>query len=339
MMIRIGMVGCGGIARVHMAGFAAIRDRAQVTAVCDTDEARTAAAIELVGDAHVWKNFEDLVRDDDVDAVDICLPHHLHAPAIIAAAKAGKHVLCEKPLCTTLREAAAVREAVAASGITLMCAHNQLFEPAIGPARELLQKGALGSVYMARTSDCFTADRTAEQWGWRRELRTAGGGELIDTGYHPTYTMIYLMGLAGQRPAEVTSLLGRHRQVVLEGEDTAHVLVRFSGGAIGQILTSWAFELPHGSYSFHLVGELGQLYGRKNVLYFQPKGGELQTFEMEAVNSYHEQLPHFIDSIEQRSRPIHNQEDGIDVLNLILDAYESDKAKRTVPFGQSSRTA
>jgi predicted dehydrogenase len=331
-MIRIGMIGCGGIARVHMAGFAAMPNRARITAVCDTDEERTAAAVALVGDAHVWRDFEDLVRNEDVDAVDICLPHHLHAPAIIAAAQAGKHVLCEKPLCTTLEEAAAVRDAVSSSGITLMCAHNQLFEPAISPARKLLQEGALGTVYMARTSDCFQADRTALQWGWRRELRTAGGGELIDTGYHPTYTMIYMMSLAGQRPVEVTSLLGRHRQLVLEGEDTAHVLVRFSGGAIGQILTSWAFDLPHGSYSFHLVGELGQLYGRKHTLYFQPRGGELQTFTADEVNSYHVQLPHFVDSIEQRSRPIHNQEDGIDVLNLILKAYESETTKRTVPF-------
>jgi predicted dehydrogenase len=331
-MIRVGMIGCGGIARTHLSGFAAIGDRARVTAVCDVDSERAAAAVPA-GGANVWANYEELLGDPEVDAVDICLPHHLHAPAIVAAAKAGKHVLCEKPLCTTREEAAAVRAAVRSSGITLMCAHNQLFEPAIEPARDLLRRGALGTVYMARTSDCFQADRTAEQWGWRRELQTMGGGELIDTGYHPTYTLIYLMSLAGQRPIEVTSLLGRHRQVVLEGEDTAHVLVRFSEGAIGQILTSWAFQMPHGSYSFHLVGERGQLFGRKNTLHFHPREGEPQTFVAPEVNSYHVQLPHFIDCIEQGSRPVHNQEDGIDVLNLILAAYESDASKRTVAFG------
>ena len=332
-MLRIGMIGCGGIANVHITGFLQLTDRARITAVCDADSGRAAGAAERVGGARVHANFQELVRDDQVDAVDICLPHHLHAPAIIAAAQAGKHVLCEKPLCISPSEAAAVRDAVQAAGIILMCAHNQLFEPAVERARELLAANALGAVQFARASDCFRADRTAEQWGWRREAATMGGGELIDTGYHPTYTLLYLLGLAGQRPVEVTALLGRHRQTVLEGEDTAHVLVRFSGGAIGQILTSWAFELPHGSYSFHLVGEHGQLYGRKNALHFQPNGGEVESTIGPEVNSYHTQLPHFLESIERGSRPIQNEEDGIQVLNLILAAYESDQAKRTVPFG------
>jgi predicted dehydrogenase len=285
-----------------------------------------------VGGAAVYTNFNALVQDGDVDAVDICLPHHLHAPAIVAAARAGKHILCEKPLCTTLAEAAQVRDAVQQSGVILMCAHNQLFEPAIARAREVIQRGALGHVYMARTTDCFRADRTAVEWGWRRALATAGGGELIDTGYHPSYTLLYLMGLAGQHPAEVTAMLGRNRQLVLEGEDTAHVLVRFSGGAIGQILTSWAFPFPHGGYSFHLIGEHGQLFGRKHIVSFQPTSGEVETTTVDEVNSYHTQLPHFIDSIEQGTRPIQNEDDGIEVLELILGAYESDRDRRTVPF-------
>ena len=171
-MLRVGMIGCGGIAGAHIAGFLLLSERVRITAVCDVDEGRARNAAERAGGARVYSSFEELVRDDTVDAVDICLPHHLHAPAIVAAAQAGKHVLCEKPLCTTLAEAAAVREAVRAAGITLMCAHNQLFEPAIARARELLQAEALGTIYIARTSDCFRADRTAEQWGWRRTLAT-----------------------------------------------------------------------------------------------------------------------------------------------------------------------
>jgi predicted dehydrogenase len=328
------MIGCGGIAAAHIAGFLAIPDRARITAVCDVDTGRVNAAAARVGGARSYARFEDLVHDPEVDAVDICLPHHLHAPAIIAAAQASKHILCEKPLCTTMSEAAAVEKAVQASGVTLMCAHNQLFEPGLIRARELLKEGALGTIYLARTSDCFRADRTAEQWGWRRELGTMGGGELIDTGYHPTYTLLYLMGLAGQQPVDVTSLLGRHRQTVLEGEDTAHVLVRFSGGAIGQILTSWAFELPHGSYSFHLVGERGQIYGRKSTVHFQPRDGELQSMVAPEVNSYHAQLPHFVESIERGTRPVNNHEDGIQVLQLILAAYASDRDRRTIQFGE-----
>lgn len=82
---------------------------------------------EEVGGADVLSDYTELVNRDDVDAVDICLPHHLHAAAIVAAADAGKHVLCEKPLCLTMDQADAVRRAVADNHVTLMCAHNQLF--------------------------------------------------------------------------------------------------------------------------------------------------------------------------------------------------------------------
>jgi predicted dehydrogenase len=335
---RIGLIGCGGIAGAHMAGFALIADRVQIVAVCDVDEARARAAAERVGGATIYTDYTALVQDDAVDAVDICLPHHLHAPAIVAAARAGKHILCEKPLCTTLEEAARVQDAVHESDVILMCAHNQLFEPAVARARAWIEQGALGHVYMARTTDCFRADRTADEWGWRRVVATSGGGELIDTGYHPSYTLLYLMGLAGQQPVEVTAMLGRNRQLVLEGEDTAHVLVRFSGGAVGQVLTSWAFPFPHGGYSFHLIGEHGQVFGGKHMVAFHPMHGEAEIITLDPVNSYHAQLPHFIDCIEHGLRPIQNEEDGIEVLSLILGAYASDRDKRTVPF-QSLRDA
>src|SRR5712692_6021500 len=126
-MLRIGMVGCGGIAGAHMAGFALIPDQVRISAVCDVDEVRLRAAAERAGGATIHTDFNRLMEDPSVDAVDICLPHHYHAAAIVAAARAGKHILCEKPLCTTLAEAAMVREAVQAGGVTLMCAHNQLF--------------------------------------------------------------------------------------------------------------------------------------------------------------------------------------------------------------------
>jgi predicted dehydrogenase len=329
-MLRIGMVGCGGIAGAHMAGFALIPDQARITAVCDVDEARARSAAERAGGATVYADFNQMMEDPAVDVVDICLPHHLHAPAIIAAARAGKHILCEKPLCTTLAEAVQVREVVRAGGVTLMCAHNQLFEPAIALAHTILQSGRLGSVYLIRTNDCFRLNRSVEEWGWRRTLSTAGGGELLDTGYHPSYVMLYLMGLLGQTPLEVTSLQGRHRQAALEGEDTAHVLVRFSGGAIGQLLTSWAFDLPPNSYTFHLAGEHGQLYGVGNEVTFLPQDGEPETTVVEPVNSYHAQLPHFVAAVEQGLRPIQNEEDGITVLEMILAAYTSDQEKRIV---------
>src|SRR5690606_22423535 len=102
--VRIGLIGAGGIANAHLKGYAAIPDRVKVTAVADANPEAVAARVEETG-ATGYTDFLELVKDPNVDAVDICLPHHLHRDAIVAAAEAGKHILCEKPLCLTEQEA------------------------------------------------------------------------------------------------------------------------------------------------------------------------------------------------------------------------------------------
>ncbi len=132
-----------------------------------------------------------------------------------------------------------MREAVSAAGVTLMCAHNQLFLPAVAKAKEIIEAGTLGTVYEVRTTDSFFNDFDPENMGWRAHASTSGGGELIDTGYHPTYLMLHL---AGGVPVEATAMLSTHRLKFMEGEDSAQVLVRFDNGVVGQLVTSWAYQ-------------------------------------------------------------------------------------------------
>ena len=98
MTIKIGLIGCGKIAAWHARGYLAISEEAQITAVSDVAEANAQKMAQDVGAAHVFGHFRALLGESDVDAVDICLPHHLHRDAIVAAATVGKHILCEKPL-------------------------------------------------------------------------------------------------------------------------------------------------------------------------------------------------------------------------------------------------
>src|SRR6266849_456341 len=192
--IGVGIIGAGEIAGAHMRGYLRAAARARVTAIADVEPARAQRFSEGAGGPEIFVDYREMIVSPLVDAVDICLPHHLHKDAIVAAAAAGKHILCEKPLCLTLEEAEAVKHAVASAGITLMCAHNQLFLPAVSTAREMIKQGKLGKVYAARTTDSFFApggDATA--FGWRARRATSGGGELIDTGYHPTYLLLHLV--------------------------------------------------------------------------------------------------------------------------------------------------
>jgi predicted dehydrogenase len=146
------------------------------------------------------------------------------------------------------------------AGVTLMCAHNQLFPPAIAEARRVLATGELGQVYEVRTSDAFQSSMTADSAGWRANSATNGGGELIDTGYHPSYLLVHL---TGGSQVGVMAMTANHRVSFLDAEDSAQVLVRFDNGVIGSI-ASLAYRPPRESERFSVLGEKGSMRGAAN---------------------------------------------------------------------------
>jgi predicted dehydrogenase len=327
--IKVGLIGGGSISDAHLDGYLLATDRARLTAIADIDAERARHCAERAGGARIFPDYREMIASGLVDAVDICLPHHLHKDAIVAAAAAGKHVLCEKPLCLTTTEAEAVRQAVAASGITLMCAHNQLFLPAVARARQIVREGALGKVYEARTTDSFFNPLDPETIGWRADRATSGGGELIDTGYHPTYLLLHLLG---GEPIEATAMLSRHRLDFLEGEDSAQVLVRFDDGAVGAIVTSWAYDPAGSTEKFSVVGEDGSLWSDGSSLHYQPRDGEIVTerFAEAEPHTIALEVVDFIDCLREGRRPINTEVEGIAVLKVILAAYASVDQKRVV---------
>ncbi|GAC1401483.1 MAG: Gfo/Idh/MocA family oxidoreductase [Chloroflexota bacterium] len=334
MTVKIGLLGCGGIAYAHARGYLKVAEHARVTAVSDVVEASTAEMARFIADGggetpRCFTDFKNLLAQAEVDAVDICLPHHLHRDAIVAAAAAGKHILCEKPLCTSLEQATEIERIIGESGVTLMCAHNQLFEPAIRRARALLDEGVLGKVYEVRTVDTFrmAGNPIAADWGWRGRRETMGGGELIDTGYHPSYMLLYL---SRAEPVEVTAMVSRYAIEAIEGEDSAQVLVRFADGSLGNIVSSWAYEFPAGSWQFQVIGARGQLYGRGHQLYYKPNGFEPATLTLPEVNGYHAEVADFVACLREKRVPIQTEKDGINVLKVILGAYQSEAEKRTI---------
>ncbi len=316
--IRVGLIGGGGIASAHIAGYAQHPDLIRIAAVADAFASTAEARGAELGVPH-FTDYQEMLERADIDAVDICLPHHLHRDAIVAAARAGKHVLCEKPLCLTPEEARDVQAAVSEAGVTLMCAHNQLFMPAVAKAKELIETGVLGTVYEVRTTDSFRNDFDPENMGWRAHASKSGGGELIDTGYHPSYL---LMHLAGGVPVQATALLSTHRLTFMEGEDSAQALFRFDNGAVGQLVTSWAYEPAAGTERFSAVGELGSLTSDGTTLRWDLLDGTSETVTYEDVDTFAAEIGAFGECLRDGTRPIHTEREGIAVLGMILAAYE-----------------
>lgn len=333
--IRIGLIGAGGIAGAHVAGYRRNPDTVVFAAIADPVAANAEKRRGGDDSIRVYADYRDMIAAGGLDAVDICLPHHLHADAVIAAADAGLHVLCEKPLCLTREQADAITAAVERNGVTVMCAHNQLFQPAVAAARELVDSGALGRVYEVRTTDSFYNDFTPESMGWRATAATSGGGELIDTGYHPLYLLQYL---AGGSPVEAAAMLSRHRLEFMEGEDSAQVLVRYDNGVVGHVTTSWAYEPAVGTEKFSLVGEKGSLTSDGTTLVSRIRGEEPVTTTFEPVHEFAAEVAHFADSLRNGTRPIQTHEEGIDVLGVILAAYESAATGAIAPVSPATRS-
>ena len=338
-VVRVGLIGSGGISAAHGKGFIKYADRIKCVALCDVSQENLKKRSEQLGG--VRRQFNDwkaMLKEmgDEIDAVDICLPHHLHGPAIIDAAAAGKHIICEKPMCMSLKEADEIAAAVKKAGVTYMSAHNQLFMPVVQEAKRLIESGALGRVMWLRSQDCFRAGGEGGnpfKGSWRANLKTQGGGELIDTGYHPSYRLLYL---AGAPAVKIQGAMGRFVQPI-EGEDTASVQVRFANGAIGEILTSWAFTLPHGTHHIHVVGEEGQIFGSNDTLYHLPKGfTEPAKRSYQPVDTFEAEIGHFADCLREGKRPIHGVEEGRAVLELILKACESGEGWQSTSFVKPS---
>ncbi len=347
-MLNVGIIGSGNIARVrHIPAWNKLVGQAPVVAVSDVVPEATAAAAQLVADATghapaVYEDYHALIREAGVDAVDICLPHHLHADAILAAVAAGKHILCEKPMCISLTEADAIVAAVDRAGIVYMSGHDELFYPGVVACKELLDRGSLGTPYILRSHEFPSSYPAAKipgrpaqgtmMVGWRASRETMGGGVLIDKGYHPTYILLHL---AGAEPVEITAMSNTY-VAQMDGEDTALVLVKFANGAIGQIFTGEGFAFPANDAKFHVIGERGEAYGMRYDIHEKPRGftePSSRAFPVDPDGNqrvFDATILHFYDSIETGRPPIQTHYDGRRVLEVIQAAYRSIAEGRTV---------
>jgi predicted dehydrogenase len=346
MTIRVGLIGCGSIMRPHVEGWKGVSDRAEIVAVADvSEEAMATRAAQIGREVKRYADYRELLADADVDAVDIALPHHLHRESIVAAAEAGKHLMTEKPLCLTMEEANAITSAVETGGIVMMAAHNQLFFPAVLQAKQMLMAGDIGEVYMIHSFDYSerrgplsldksTWDKPKEataDWGWRSDPTKMGGGEYIDTGYHPTYRLLFL---AGQKPVQVTAMMGSYR-LGLDEEDTANVMVKFADGSMGNVFTSWAMNAPGGRpLLFSIHGEGGQIWGEMDRLLYMPIGmrrpSVIRYPGWDYARTFGAEIAHFVDAIEQGFEPLHSVHEARETLRVILAAYEATDSDRIV---------
>src|SRR5215831_9129529 len=223
-LLRIGMIGAGSAAaRIHAPGFA-LCPGVEISAVYDPD---SEAAMRL-GARRVYESAEDLLADEDVDAVVIATPNHLHKEVALKAAAAKKHILCEKPLALNARDGREMAAAAESAGIVHMTAFTYRFTPALQYLKHLVDSGALGRLRTVRAA--YQMAMASHLHGWRSLRSLAGSGVLADVGSHLIHAALFVAG-------DIASLTATKRRFRTDPdsdvEDWIAFLAEFSSGASG----------------------------------------------------------------------------------------------------------
>jgi len=270
-MMRVGIIGCGRV--VEEGHVPAYRELGvTVTALADPVERRREKIGDMLGvpSERRFADYKLLLGQSDVDVVDIAVPHFHHHKVLMDAAQCKKHILCEKPLTTSLRQADQVLDAVAGAGVQLCVAHNYLYQPSMQLVRKMVQQGAIGEPFLIRTEGLGGShwDGAPEfNPEWRTQRAIAGFGCLLDNGYHDIYLARALLGEVKTVTAAVSTEREEH-----EVEDLALALLQHEFGTTS-LQVSWAVS-GGGQWVY-------EVYGSEGTLSLSRKSGKLMHYRGE----------------------------------------------------------
>jgi len=330
-ILSVGLVGCGQIADAHCSGFEKASN-INLAMVMDVDEV---ACKELGEKYHIpyTTSLDEMLSRDDIDIISIATPHYLHAPMTIKAAEAGKHVMVEKPMCTTMEDADSMIDACEDNGVKLTAWFPSRYTGASYKAKELLRQGVIGRVMYVKISTMGYKEANYWERGvggrarlsdWRRYIKTAGGGILIMNTVHNIDQLRYILGYEATSVYAQKGTFGSPAEV----EDFISVSIGYDNGTIGYIeSSSWAVggstdpSRIYGTEGQIMLSPLRVYLARKIGDY--PQGAWFEPEIGEAGEGRAALADDFVNAINSNTDPPITGEDGKKTLEIILGAYES----------------
>lgn len=281
------------------------------------------------------ENWHQTIRRNDVDAVIICTPPSSHAEIAIAAMRAGKHVLCEKPLSKSLAEAEEMIRVALTTGCILKCGFNHRHHPAIWEAKKRSDAGDLGRPLFARCRYGICG-RPGYEKEWRANLKLSAGGQFIEQGTHAIDLIRWFMG----EVTEVACMTSTHYFKEQPLEDDGFAIFRTASGGTASLHTSlvqwqnlFSFEI-FGEYGYARIEGLGGGYGVEK-LYLGKREFDLP-FQDHVIqyrgadNSWRDEWIEFTSAIKDGRQPIGNGMDGLQSMKIALSAYEAERQKKVL---------
>lgn len=333
-MIKVGVIGCGRIAQERHLPEYAQNEYAQIVGVFDLNRERSEMIAQKYG-ATAYSSYQELLCNPDIQAVSVCAANHAHAEITIAALKAGKHVLCEKPMAVTLEQCVEMADTARQCGKYLMIGHNQRLAKAHMKAKRLLETGEIGKILTFRT--CF-AHGGPETWTvdqrnvWFFDKTKSAFGVMADLGVHKTDLIQYL---TGQRICEVTSVMATLDKKGQNGrpigvEDNAVCIYRLDGGILGTMTASWTcYGAEDNSTTLYGTEGIMRIYDDPaHSIVLEKKSGERVYYDIDQIQTNDRQtnsgvIDLWIDCLVHDVKPEISGEEALNAMRAVFAALES----------------
>ena len=340
--VRVGMVGTGGIADMHIACLKKIPG-VEIVAACDIKESVAEAAAEKHDIPHVFTDYKKLLKLKEIDAVSVCTPNFFHAEPAIAASRAGKHVIVEKPMAMNAREAQAMVDAAKKARRVLVIGFQFRYAPNTQMLKRAIDDGKFGKVLYVRCQ--AMRRRGIPNWGvfGRKDLQ--GGGPLIDIGVHILEVSHYLIGkpqpvaasgncytYIGNKKSDVTVPWPNWDHKTYTVEDLAIGMIRFANGATMVVESSFCAHIERGVFDITLMGEKGGGTWEQPKIFTDQSGTmvNLEPSFLESDTQWDQKMTDWIECIRTGRKPVCPGEDGVAVQKMLDGIYKSAEVGKEV---------
>lgn len=341
--LGIGIIGAGGIANgAHLPNYAR-NPRARLVAVADINPEAARATAERWGIPNHYADYTELLANPEVEAVSVTTWAGAHADPVIAAAAAGKHIICEKPIATQLEDADAMVAAAARAGVKFTMGYQPRFSLLWNTVKRLLDEGAIGDVQALNISSTAPS---AHRTPWFLRKAQAGGGVLMDWGIYTAFMINWFMGPVERvygtyRRFRKDSYAGGELVPDADVEDTVAATLQFKSGAVGTWYSTWAATARHGYTS--IDGSLGSIQMRGGASegpslfttrFDEPEHlrgwRQLPLTELQNSEQHYRKLDHLIKAVLDDQPLVMTGADGRDALELVLSIYRSAETAQPV---------
>ncbi|WP_141604081.1 Gfo/Idh/MocA family protein [Terrilactibacillus laevilacticus] len=357
MTLKVGIIGCGGIANgKHMPSLAKL-DEVEMIAFCDVIEDRAIKASENfgAGNVSVYNNYKDLLNNREIDVVHVCTPNISHAEITIAALEAGKHVMCEKPMAKTSKEAQEMIDAAKRTGKKLTIGYQNRFRKDSEYLHAICEEKALGEIYYAKAK--AIRRRAVPTWGVFLDEEAQGGGPLIDIGTHALDLTLWMMNnykpkyVVGNtyhklsKTENAANAWGPWDPNQFTVEDSAFGFITMENGATIVLESSWALNsLDVGEAKTSLSGTKGgadmedglRINGEDHSLLFEKKieleTGGVDFYDGTGDDPAYTEAKQWIESILNDTEPVVKPEQAFVVTQILEAIYQSAKTNQPVFF-------